>query len=114
MIKWGEEKRNKDPDYFCRLATSSSLTSEANKPVWIISDARRPTDIDYFHKSYPNKVRTVRIVADEGVRQQRGFQFVAGWLTLKCKYLCSSKNGLLSAQIWRILIWKKLPTFWGL
>lgn len=78
MIKWGEDKCEEDPYYFCRLATSPHIISEAEKSIWVISDARRPTHMDYFHKTYPNKLQTVRIVADEDVRQQRGFQFVAG------------------------------------
>ncbi|CAE1170995.1 PMVK [Acanthosepion pharaonis] len=98
MIKWGEEKRDKEPDYFCRLATSFRLTSEANKPIWIISDARRPTDIEYFHRNYPNQVRTVRIIADESVRQQRGFHFVAGVDD------AVSECGLDSFQHWDFII----------
>jgi phosphomevalonate kinase len=43
MIVWGEEKRNDDPGYFARLSTEN-----AEEPIWIISDARRPTDIVYF------------------------------------------------------------------
>ena len=45
MIRWGEEKRNADPGYFCRLISQGP---GSEKPVWIVSDARRKTDIDYF------------------------------------------------------------------
>lgn len=48
MIRWGEEKRDRDPAHFCRLATA-----EADKPVWLVCDARRPTDMDYFTSHYP-------------------------------------------------------------
>ncbi|KAK3607909.1 hypothetical protein CHS0354_036734 [Potamilus streckersoni] len=74
MIKWGEEKRRADPGYFCRLAVSE----EGNKPIWIISDARRKSDVDYFQKNYRKVTQTVRIMADENVRIERGYQFTKG------------------------------------
>ena len=43
MIVWGEERRTSDPEYFPRMATA-----EATKPVWLVSDCRRPTDLAYF------------------------------------------------------------------
>ncbi len=43
MIAWGEEKRDRDPHFFCNIVAQS-----ASRPVWIVSDARRPTDIDFF------------------------------------------------------------------
>ncbi|OWF54115.1 Phosphomevalonate kinase [Mizuhopecten yessoensis] len=48
MIRWGEDKRNQDLGFFCRVATSGD---EAKKSVWIISDARRKTDIEYFKRN---------------------------------------------------------------
>nr|XP_022335070.1 phosphomevalonate kinase-like [Crassostrea virginica] len=81
MIRWGEEKRNKDPEYFCRLATS---VSEADKDLWVISDARRTTDLQYFLRYYPQTTLTVRIEATQDVREERGFVFKSGWL--KCNF----------------------------
>lgn len=81
MIRWGEEKRNKDPEYFCRLATS---VSESNKDLWVISDARRTTDLQYFLRYYPQTTLTVRIEATQDVREERGFVFKSGWL--KCNF----------------------------
>ncbi|XP_064608717.1 phosphomevalonate kinase-like [Liolophura sinensis] len=75
MIVWGEEKRKQDPGYFCRLATSGK---GSEKPVWIISDARRKTDVDYFREHYPKETVTVRITADLAVREKRDFVFTAG------------------------------------
>ena len=43
MIEWGEAKRNADPGFFCRLATK-----DATAPIWIVTDARRPSDVAYF------------------------------------------------------------------
>ena len=83
MIRWGEEKRNADPSYFCRLAINMafSATSEGResiqKPVWVISDARRKSDVHYFKENY-DKVVHVRIDASEDVRKSRGWIFTPG------------------------------------
>lgn len=69
MMKWGEEVRSKDPGYFCRLAVQ-----KATKPVWIICDARRLTDMVFF-SSYD--MLSIRVHANEEVRRSRGWQFVA-------------------------------------
>lgn len=71
MIRWGEEKRAQDPGYFCRLASEG-----ADKPVWLVCDARRPTDMDYFKSLY--SCVTVRVVASEDVRRERGWVWVEG------------------------------------
>jgi phosphomevalonate kinase len=73
MIVWGEEMRTKDPGYFCRLATR-----EADKPVWLVCDARRTTDMDYFKLNYGECTITVKVVASEAVRVGRGWVFMAG------------------------------------
>lgn len=75
MITWGEEKRDQDPSYFCRLATEGE---EAEKCVWIISDARRKPDIVYFKEKFCERAMLVRIVADDDVRKKRGFVFTPG------------------------------------
>lgn len=83
MIRWGEEKRNADPSYFCRLAvkmTPSGIFKEngsLQKPIWIVSDARRKSDVHYFKENY-NKVVHVRINASEEVRKSRGWIFTPG------------------------------------
>lgn len=73
MIAWGEEMRRRDPGYFCRLATA-----EAVKPVWLVCDARRITDMDYFKSHYDTRTITVRVVASEGTRGKRGWVFTPG------------------------------------
>lgn len=83
MIRWGEEKRNADPPYFCRLAVQLTVSgspkenSSLSKPVWIISDARRKTDILYFRENY-DKVVSVRVSASEETRRSRGWVFTSG------------------------------------
>ena len=85
MIQWGEERRNKDPSFFCRLATEG-----AEHPVWIISDARRTTDLQYFRSQYPQCI-AVRIQADEAVRVERGFAFTPG-MCIVCS-CCGERGG---------------------
>lgn len=78
-------------------------TKDAKEPIWIIPDARRPTDVKYFLDNFPGKVITgtsphlamgicprsplslltmgvfvVRVEADEAVRGKRGYTFTAG------------------------------------
>eukprot|EP00040_Diaphanoeca_grandis_P027301 m.155002 g.155002 ORF g.155002 m.155002 type:complete len:211 (-) comp30919_c2_seq2:246-878(-) len=71
MIRWGESKRDADAGYFARLTTA-----DATKPIWIISDARRPGDIAYFKGKY-NTI-TVRVEASSDVREKRGWKFQPG------------------------------------
>lgn len=71
MIAWGESKRKEDPEFFCDLATK-----DGDKPVWIISDARRKTDIKYFRERF-NTIN-VRVEATDEIRQFRGWSFVSG------------------------------------
>lgn len=50
MIVWGEARRQQDAGCFAR-----ALVAQACKPVWIVSDARRPSDIIFFkvgHRRY--------------------------------------------------------------
>jgi len=97
MIKWSERIRDKDSGHFCRLAVQKAPPNK----VWLVVDARRPTDMQFFKTHYekgsngpvaisthssgvsqnsrqPGKVLTVRVTASIAVRQQRGWRFVAG------------------------------------
>ena len=93
MIKWSEEIRNADYTYFCKAAVekymknlrtqicfSDSLDSDGlnnfryeadNFPVWIVSDCRRETDLRYFSEKFGDRVKRVRIVAEDKVRAER-------------------------------------------
>jgi phosphomevalonate kinase len=73
MIQWGEERRNQDPSYFCSLATQGE-----KRLVWVISDARRKTDMEYFKTKFGEKVTTVRVLASLETRQKRGWSFTEG------------------------------------
>ncbi|XP_064449720.1 phosphomevalonate kinase isoform X2 [Mirounga angustirostris] len=73
MIRWGEEKRQADPGFFCR-----KVVEGVSQPVWLVSDTRRASDIQWFREAYGAVTQTVRVVALEQSRQQRGWVFTAG------------------------------------
>ncbi|XP_073663049.1 phosphomevalonate kinase isoform X1 [Tursiops truncatus] len=79
MIRWGEEKRQADPGFFCR-----KIVEGVSQPVWLVSDTRRVSDIQWFREAYGAVTQTVRVVATEQSRQQRGWVFtpVRGLLTV--------------------------------
>jgi phosphomevalonate kinase len=43
-----------------------------------VSDARRKTDLQWFRENFGSAVKTVRVVADDDVRKERGWQFTTG------------------------------------
>ncbi|XP_031462285.1 phosphomevalonate kinase [Phasianus colchicus] len=73
MIRWGEEKRRADPGFFCRTAVQG-----AAQPVWVVSDTRRLSDVEWFRDAYGDAVLTVRVTATEETRRRRSWVFVAG------------------------------------
>lgn len=73
MILWGEEKRQADPGFFCR-----KVVEGVSQPVWLVSDTRRMSDIQWFREVYGPVTQTVRVVASEQSRQQRGWVFTSG------------------------------------
>ncbi|XP_051721623.1 phosphomevalonate kinase [Ctenopharyngodon idella] len=73
MIRWGEMKRRQDSGFFCRLAIQ-----HAARPVWIISDCRRRSDVQWFRQEFPDLCVCVRVEASEQTRSQRGWRFTAG------------------------------------
>ncbi|KAG7469481.1 hypothetical protein MATL_G00129420 [Megalops atlanticus] len=73
MIAWGERRRTQDPGFFCRLVTRG-----ATQPVWIVSDARRLSDLQWFWREYPSQSRCVRVEASEDTRRDRGWEFTPG------------------------------------
>ena len=79
MIIWGEEQRKNDAYVFCEIVKQEAL--ESNKPVWILSDARRQTDVEYFlnfAKEQSIGFYSVRVEADNETRKQRGWIYTKG------------------------------------
>ncbi|XP_068622614.1 phosphomevalonate kinase [Battus philenor] len=74
MVRWSEDMRLKDYGCFCRAACENV----ADKPVWIVSDIRRKTDIRWFRETYGDLLKLIRITADEETRKNRGFIFQSG------------------------------------
>ncbi|XP_047996071.1 probable phosphomevalonate kinase [Leguminivora glycinivorella] len=74
MIKWSDEMRDQDYGCFCRVACQNA----ADRPIWIVSDIRRKTDICWFKEIYGDLIRTIRITADEDTRVKRGYKFKEG------------------------------------
>ncbi|CAD1480767.1 unnamed protein product, partial [Heterotrigona itama] len=76
MAKWGENIRNEDYGYFCRAALE--MYNVFSKPIWIVSDARRKTDIQWFVENFKDVCKTIRIESDDLVRNKRGWVFNPG------------------------------------
>lgn len=64
--------------------------SANDKPIWIISDARRKTDLQWFKENYVDKCKTIRISSSEEVRKNRGWKFCKGKYVMYTvfKYSC--------------------------
>nr|XP_015805391.2 phosphomevalonate kinase [Nothobranchius furzeri] len=73
MIHWGESCRNKDPGFFCHLATRG-----AREPVWVVSDARRLSDLRWFQSKFPHQTKSIRVQCSDTTRSQRGWDFTPG------------------------------------
>ena len=80
MITWSEAIREKDSTHFCRLAIEEADPQK----VWLVVDARRETDMDFFKTHFGGRdnggrcsgnVLAVQIVANPLVRQTRGWLF---------------------------------------
>ncbi|KAI5725667.1 hypothetical protein M8J77_018564 [Diaphorina citri] len=76
MITWSEAERRKDNGCFIRSAIEMAHAN--GKPVWIVSDMRRKSDLAWFQQHYSGVCRTVRIVCEDAIRVQRGWVFTQG------------------------------------
>ncbi|XP_037018372.2 phosphomevalonate kinase isoform X2 [Artibeus jamaicensis] len=61
-----------------RSSTLRKVVQGVSQPVWLVSDTRRASDIQWFRESYGAVTRTVRVVALEQSRRQRGWVFTPG------------------------------------
>lgn len=83
MINWSDRIRENDPGYFCRAACTTTNCSNnkqlLSSTIWIFSDIRRKTDIEWFKDNYGDEIiRTVRVNADVTTRVDRGWVFTKG------------------------------------
>lgn len=82
MVDFSDEIRvQQDLDYFIKYSIQENDPT-GRVPVWILTDARRSEDMDFFVRShYACSVRRlikIRVNASLESRVQRGFQFTAG------------------------------------
>ncbi|XP_037355317.1 phosphomevalonate kinase isoform X3 [Talpa occidentalis] len=54
------------------------IVKGVSQPIWLVSDARRVSDIEWFREAYGAVTQLVRVVASEQSRQQRGWMFTPG------------------------------------
>ena len=85
MIEWSDQKREIDPGYFCQLALQDLINKleKSNETkdkfvIFLVTDMRRKTDLEFFNKTFPNLVKTVRVKASESTRQSRNWVFTKG------------------------------------
>jgi phosphomevalonate kinase len=80
MIKWSDSKREHNPFIFCDKAVDDALLKYCQNKfnIWIVTDARRKTDLKYFKEKFPSQIKTVRVMADEEVRVKRNWVFTEG------------------------------------
>lgn len=85
MITWSQALREQDPAHFCQLAIAEADPQK----VWLVVDARRESDMNFFNTHYGmcsrgqqreaeekgGGVLTVRVEATLEVRQARGWVF---------------------------------------
>nr|CAG4645883.1 EOG090X0FYC [Lynceus sp. MCZ IZ 141354] len=76
MIEWSEHQRFQNPSVFCDAAIE--LSEAFKKPIWLVPDGRRKTDLEYFQNKFPGRLRCLRITASEETRKARGWSFTEG------------------------------------
>lgn len=80
MVEWSERYREKE-GWNCFLKQAIKEQKAKDKAIWILNDARRPCDLDYFENDPAFAETTIiklRIEASEEARMSRGWKFVQG------------------------------------
>jgi phosphomevalonate kinase len=100
MITWSEQVRREDPNIFLRSAIHDECAHDF--PIWVLVDARRACDLQFFKDEYPDneyrKTFTVRIVSSEETRKKRGWSFQSGVDDVE------SECGLDHVSHWSIIV----------
>jgi len=60
------------------ISSTASSSSLAASGVWIISDARRLTDLKFFRNHFSRVLVTIRVCASEACRRRRGWNWTSG------------------------------------
>lgn len=80
MVEWSERYREKE-GWNCFLKQAIKEQKAKDKAIWILNDARRPCDLEYFENdpTFSNtKIIKLRIEASEDARMSRGWKFTEG------------------------------------
>lgn len=80
MVEWSEGYREKE-GWNCFLKLAIKEQKAKDKAIWILNDARRPCDLEYFEEDpsfADTKIIKLRIEATEEARMSRGWRFVEG------------------------------------
>lgn len=82
MVTWSNFVRDQDASYFLRMAIEQAAEEAGPRPFWLLNDARRPNDLEYFKDAKEidmsrTKVITLRVHSNEEVRTARGWTFTA-------------------------------------
>lgn len=80
MVQWSEEYREKE-GWNCFLKQAIKEQRAKDKAIWILNDARRPCDLDYFDNDPAfagTRVIKLRIEATNEARMSRGWKFTNG------------------------------------
>ena len=80
MVEWSESYRERE-GWNCFLKQAIKDQRAKDKLIWILNDARRPCDLDYFEEDPAferTKVLKLRIEASEEARMSRGWKFTQG------------------------------------
>lgn len=76
MVEWSETVRKEDPNCFLRISIEENNGYQV--PIWILTDARREGDLEFFKEEpqFRNTVLvTLRIKASDDLRKERGYVF---------------------------------------
>ena len=77
-------KRAENPTYFCEKAIENLTEYDRNAKfkLWLITDARRRTDINFFRLKFSGQIKTIRVQAVNSVREERNWKFTPGLYTV--------------------------------
>lgn len=83
MLRLDDAIRAKEPAYFSRKAVEAAYENNSvdlmgKFKLWVVTDCRQKSDLNYFKVNFPQRVKTIRIVADDAIREQRGWSFISG------------------------------------
>lgn len=80
MVEWSEGYRERE-GWNCFLKLAIKEQRARDKAIWILNDARRPCDLEYFEDeaTFANtRIIKLRVEATEEARMSRGWKFTKG------------------------------------